>query len=59
MGEEVDTEHGIQLGDPTRAAEVIIAVVEPGRAPRLLVLGADAVRAYRNALEARLASVEE
>ncbi|GAA1973957.1 oxidoreductase [Microbacterium pumilum] len=56
---ENDPTHGTQPGDPEKAAQVILQVVESGRAPEVLVLGKDAVSAYRSALEAHLTSLEE
>jgi NAD(P)-dependent dehydrogenase (short-subunit alcohol dehydrogenase family) len=50
---EHDTVHGTQPGDPTKAAEAIIAAVEAPEPPSLLVLGRDALDGYRSTLEAR------
>jgi NAD(P)-dependent dehydrogenase (short-subunit alcohol dehydrogenase family) len=51
--------HGIQPGDPARAAKVIIDVVASDDPPRRLLLGADAVAAARKAGEARAAETEK
>jgi NAD(P)-dependent dehydrogenase (short-subunit alcohol dehydrogenase family) len=48
---EHDTLHGTQPGDPARAAAALIDVVESGRAPYLLVLGADASDTIRTAID--------
>ena len=56
---ENDPTHGTQPGDPDKAARVILEVVESGRAPEVLVLGKDAVAAYRQALEAHLTDLEQ
>lgn len=44
---EHDTMHGTQPGDPDKAAAAIIEAVESGKAPAFLLLGADALGAYR------------
>jgi NAD(P)-dependent dehydrogenase (short-subunit alcohol dehydrogenase family) len=54
---EHDTADGRQPGDPRRAAEVLVDVVEAGDAPYLLVLGSDAVEAVGGALSALQADV--
>lgn len=54
-----DTVAGTEKGDPDKAAEVIIDVVESGRAPELLVLGSDAVERYTSIVGDHLASVAE
>ena len=56
---ENDPTHGTQPGDPDKAARVILEVVESGRAPEVLVLGKDAVAAYRQALQAHLSDLED
>jgi NAD(P)-dependent dehydrogenase (short-subunit alcohol dehydrogenase family) len=43
---EHDTVHGTQPGDPVKAAEAIISVVESPNPPSLLVLGQDAFGAF-------------
>lgn len=55
---ETDPTHGTQPGDPARGAEAIIAAVESGEAPELLVIGADAVDLYRAVLTEQLQSLE-
>ena len=45
---------GNQPGDPDKAGEVLIDVLEREDAPQRLLLGSDAVKVVRNALEARL-----
>ncbi|MET0990184.1 MAG: oxidoreductase [Glaciihabitans sp.] len=56
---ENDATHGTQPGDPTKAAQAIIAAVEAADTPEMLVLGTDAVAVFRAALEAQLASLED
>ncbi|GAA4267802.1 oxidoreductase [Frondihabitans peucedani] len=48
---ENDTAHGTQAGDPDRAAEAMIAVVESGRAPSMLLLGDDAFEGFGTVLD--------
>jgi NAD(P)-dependent dehydrogenase (short-subunit alcohol dehydrogenase family) len=50
---ENDRAHGTQPGDPAKAAAAIIAAVEAAEPPSLLVLGSDALGAYRATLDAR------
>ena len=45
---------GNQPGDPDKAGDVLIDVLEREDAPQRLLLGSDAVKVVRNALEARL-----
>ena len=45
---------GNQPGDPDKAGEVLIDVLEREDTPQRLLLGSDAVKVVRNALEARL-----
>jgi NAD(P)-dependent dehydrogenase (short-subunit alcohol dehydrogenase family) len=56
---ENDTAHGTQPGDPAKAAEAIIAAVQAPNPPRLLLLGADAVEAYRAVADAQRHEVEQ
>lgn len=56
---ENDASHGTQAGDPVKAGETVVSVVESGDIPELLLLGGDAVKNYRTALQARLASLEQ
>ncbi|MBO0864448.1 MAG: SDR family NAD(P)-dependent oxidoreductase [Mycobacterium sp.] len=44
---EHDTMHGNQPGDPAKAAAAILAAVESSDPPAFLLLGADALAAYR------------
>ena len=55
---ENDPTHGTQPGDPARAAAAIIEAVEAADSPALLLLGSDAVAAYRGQLDARREDVE-
>lgn len=50
---------GSQPGDPSKAADAIIAAVESGRAPEVLVLGSDAVEHYERILRAQLAELDQ
>jgi NAD(P)-dependent dehydrogenase (short-subunit alcohol dehydrogenase family) len=47
-----------QQGDPAKAAQAVIAVVESGQPPVLLVLGPDAVGVFRKSLDALGAEVD-
>lgn len=51
---ENDTMHGHQIGDPEKAARVVIDVVNDGNAPEILLLGSDAVQYYGMILEKNL-----
>jgi NAD(P)-dependent dehydrogenase (short-subunit alcohol dehydrogenase family) len=44
---EHDTLHGNQAGDPAKAGAAIITVVESSEPPAFLLLGPDALAAYR------------
>ena len=44
---EHDTMHGNQPGDPAKAAAAMLAAVESSEPPEFLLLGADALAAYR------------
>jgi NAD(P)-dependent dehydrogenase (short-subunit alcohol dehydrogenase family) len=55
---ENDASHGTQPGDPAKAAEAIIRVVESPEPPQLLVLGQDALDAFRGVLDARRADLD-
>jgi NAD(P)-dependent dehydrogenase (short-subunit alcohol dehydrogenase family) len=50
---ETDTMHGNQAGDPAKAAAAIIAAVESREPPAFLLLGPDALAAYRYVAERR------
>ena len=51
---EHGTGHGTQPGDPTKAAQAIIAAVENDQPPAFLLLGTDALTTYRRLNQARL-----
>jgi NAD(P)-dependent dehydrogenase (short-subunit alcohol dehydrogenase family) len=55
---EHDTAHGTQPGDPAKAARAIIAAVESDDPPAFLLLGNDALSAYRSLTAARLDAIE-
>lgn len=55
---ENDTIHGTQPGDPAKAAEAILKVVESAEPPSLLVLGQDAFGAFGAVAEAELAELD-
>jgi NAD(P)-dependent dehydrogenase (short-subunit alcohol dehydrogenase family) len=55
---EHDTTHGTQAGDPAKAAKAIIDVVGSDTPPALLLLGEDAVTAFRRVLDAERAELE-
>ncbi|MDT7720633.1 MAG: hypothetical protein QOE94_1644 [Mycobacterium sp.] len=50
---ERDTMHGNQPGDPAKAGAAIVAAVESPEPPAFLLLGADALAAYRYVAEKR------
>lgn len=50
---ERDTMHGNQPGDPAKAAAAIVAAVESPEPPAFLLLGADALAAYRYVADGR------
>jgi len=54
---ENDTMDGNQAGDPAKAAAAIIAAVESGDPPGFLLLGPDALAAYRYVADARVAEI--
>lgn len=51
-------EHGLQLGDPGRAAEAIITAVQSPEPPGTLVLGSDALTWFRNSVKELTADVD-
>ncbi|MEU8234349.1 hypothetical protein AB0C12_32575 [Actinoplanes sp. NPDC048967] len=53
-----DTVHGTQPGDPAKAAQAIITAVAAPEPPALLLLGADALHAFSNVLDAQRAELE-
>ncbi|UKA52385.1 SDR family NAD(P)-dependent oxidoreductase [Arthrobacter sp. FW305-BF8] len=56
---ENDTVHGTQPGDPGKAAEAIITVVESPTPPSLLVLGQDAYGAFAAVADAQRAELDQ
>jgi len=54
---ENDTMHGNQAGDPAKAGDAIIAAVESPEPPAFLLLGPDALAAYRYAADARAGEI--
>lgn len=56
---ENDRTHGTQQGDPDRAAQVIIAMVEGEQAPFRLLLGTDAIEIVRGELQGRIDEIDE
>jgi len=54
---ENDTMHGKQPGDPAKAGAAIIAAVESSEPPSFLLLGPDALAAYRHKADARSAEI--
>ena len=54
---EHDTMHGNQPGDPAKAGAAIIAAVESSESPAFLLLGADALVAYRYIADGRAAEI--
>lgn len=56
---ENDTIHGTQPGDPAKAAEAILAIVDSPNPPSLAVLGQDAWDAFAAVADAELTELEE
>ncbi|MDM4142209.1 MULTISPECIES: oxidoreductase [Mycobacterium] len=56
---ENDTMHGNQPGDPAKAGKAIIAAVESPEPPAFLLLGPDALAAYRYKADARAAEISQ
>jgi NAD(P)-dependent dehydrogenase (short-subunit alcohol dehydrogenase family) len=56
---EHETAHGTQPGDPVKAAQAIIAAVESDEPPAFLLLGNDALYAYRKLTEAKLDTIKK
>jgi hypothetical protein len=50
---ETDTMDGTQAGDPAKAAAAIVAAVESAQTPAFLLLGPDALAAYRYVAQQR------
>jgi NAD(P)-dependent dehydrogenase (short-subunit alcohol dehydrogenase family) len=55
---ENDTGHGTQPGDPDKAAAAILEVVQSPEPPFMLVLGPDALRGFRGALDELAADLD-
>ncbi|MET0416489.1 MAG: oxidoreductase [Actinoplanes sp.] len=55
---ENDKVHGTQPGDPAKAADALIAVVESPDPPALLLLGSDAVQAFDSVREQERTELE-
>jgi NAD(P)-dependent dehydrogenase (short-subunit alcohol dehydrogenase family) len=56
---ENDTVHGTQPGDPAKAAEAMLAMVESPNPPSLLVLGKDAFDAFAAVAEAQRTELDQ
>jgi NAD(P)-dependent dehydrogenase (short-subunit alcohol dehydrogenase family) len=56
---ENDTMHGNQAGDPAKAGAAIIAAVDSPEPPGFLLLGPDALAAYRYVADARAAEIAQ
>jgi NAD(P)-dependent dehydrogenase (short-subunit alcohol dehydrogenase family) len=56
---ENDTMDGNQAGDPAKAGAAIIAAVESPEPPGFLLLGPDALAAYRHVADARAAEIAQ
>ena len=54
---ETDTMDGTQAGDPAKAGAAIIAAVESAQTPAFLLLGADALAAYRYIAQQRATEI--
>jgi len=54
---ENDTMHGNQSGDPAKAGAAILAAVESAQPPGFLLLGSDALAAYRYVADARASEI--
>ena len=54
---ENDTMHGNQAGDPAKAGAAIIAAVESSEPPAFLLLGPDALAAYRYIADGRASEI--
>ena len=50
--------HGTQPGDPDKAARAMIEAVFSSEPPELLLLGEDAVEAFRAVLDAQRADID-
>ena len=56
---ENDTVHGTQPGDPAKAAEAILAIVESPNPPSLMVLGKDAFDAFAAVAQAQRVELDQ
>lgn len=56
---EHDTVHGTQQGDPAKAAEAILKIVESPNPPALMVLGKDAFDAFAAVAQAEQAELDQ
>ncbi|MGY3320895.1 oxidoreductase [Arthrobacter sp. TE12232] len=56
---ENDTVHGTQPGDPAKAAEAILAVVDSANPPSLMVLGKDAFDAFAAVADAQRTELDQ
>ncbi|MGO4805168.1 oxidoreductase [Arthrobacter sp. 2MCAF15] len=56
---ENDTVHGTQPGDPAKAAEAILAIVESENPPSLVVLGKDAFDAFAAVAQAQRTELDQ
>ena len=56
---ENDTVHGTQPGDPAKAAEAMLAIVESANPPALLVLGKDAFDAFAAVAQAQRTELDQ
>ena len=56
---ENDTVHGTQPGDPAKAAEAILAIVESTNPPALMVLGKDAFDAFAAVAQAERTALDQ
>ena len=56
---ENDTVHGTQPGDPAKAAEAILAIVESANPPALMVLGKDAFDAFAAVAQAERTELDQ
>jgi hypothetical protein len=57
LRKENDTMDGNQAGDPAKAGPAIIAAVESSEPPAFLLLGPDALAAYRYIADARASEI--
>lgn len=55
----VEKVHGTQPGDPRKAAQTIIRIVQSGKIPFRLVLGSDAVKVVEDSLRMQMKELDE